>query len=220
LTDNNDAIFREVDDEVRQEEYKKLWDRYGKQIGIVAALFIAAVAAFQGWQYMQQKQAEDASAIYFDATKKAASGKQDDALAALSAVTHPGYGQLAKLQQAAILAAKGEPDKAVAAYDLFASDQASDSALADLARIRAGYLLADTKSPDELLSRLGRFDKDDVLWHNEAREIFALSAWRVKDYAMADRYYNAIVADTGATQGLKQRAQMMLQLIAPNLPAK
>jgi len=220
LSDNNDAIFREVDDEVRQDEYKKLWDRYGKQIAMVAVLFITAVAAFQGWQYLQQKQAEDASAIFFDAVKKAAAGKQDDALAALSAVSHPGYGQLAKLQQAAIMATKGDTDKAVAAYDLYASDQASDPALADLARIRAGYLLADTKTPDELLSRLGRFDKDDALWHNEAREVFALSAWRIKDYAMANRYFSAITADTGATPGAKQRAQMMLQLLAPNLPAK
>ena len=220
MSDNNDAIFREVDDEVRQDEYKKLWDRYGKQIGIVGALFIVAVAVFQGWQYMQQKQAEDASAIYFDATRKAAAGKQDDALAALSAVSHPGYAQLAKLQQAAILATKGDVDKAVAAYDLFASDQASDPALADLARIRAGYLLADSKTPDELLTRLGHFDKDDALWHNEAREIFALSAWRVKDYAMSNRYFTAIAADAGASPGAKQRAQLMLQLIAPNLPAK
>ncbi len=220
MSDNNDAIFREVDDEVRQDEYKKLWDRYGKQIAMVAVLFITAVAAFQGWQYLQQKQAEDASAIFFDAVKKAAAGKQDDALAALSAVSHPGYGQLAKLQQAAIMATKGDTDKAVAAYDLYASDQASDPALADLARIRAGYLLADTKTPDELLSRLGRFDKDDALWHNEAREVFALSAWRIKDYAMANRYFSAITADTGATPGAKQRAQMMLQLLAPNLPAK
>ena len=220
MSENNDAIFREVDEEVRQEEYKKLWDRYGKHIGVAAVLFIGAVAAWQGWQYYQVKQAEDASAFYFDATKKAALGKPDDALAALAAINHPGFGQLAKMQEASILGSKRETDKAVAAYDAFAADAASDPALADLARIRAGYLLIDTQSPDQLLTRLGRFDKDDAQWHNEAREIFALSAYRVKDYAMAHRYFDAIQADEKASPGLKQRAQMLLQLIAPNLPAK
>ena len=220
MSDNNDAIFREVDDEVRQEEYKKLFTKYGRHIAAAAILFIAAVAAFQAWRYYEQKRAEDAGAIYFDAVKKAANGKQDDALAALKAVDHPGFGQLAKLQEAAVLSAKGDTQKAVAAYDAFAADPANDESFADLARIRAGYLLADTQTPDQLLTRLGRFDKNDALWHNEAREIFGLSAWRVKDYAMADRYFNAILADQGAGQGLRQRAQLMVQLLAPNLPAK
>ncbi|MDE2383351.1 MAG: tetratricopeptide repeat protein [Alphaproteobacteria bacterium] len=220
MSENNDALFREVDDEVRQEEYKKLWDRYGRHISIAAALFIAAVAGWQGWQYYELKQAEQASVLYFDAVAKAAADKPDDALAGLAAVSHPGYGQLAKLQEAAVLAKKGEVEKAVAAFDAFADAPGNDPALADLARIRAGYLLADTQSPDQLLSRLGRYDKDDALWHVQAREIFAISAWRVKDYAMANRYFAAIAADPAATQSTKQRASLMLQLIAPNLAAK
>ena len=220
MSDNNDGIFREVDDEVRQEEYKKLWDRYGRYFMAAGVLFIAAIASWQGYKYLQLKQAQDASTIYFDSLKKAADGKQDDALSALAAVNHPGFGQLSKLEQAAIIASKGDTDKAVATYDAFAADAGSDPALADVAHIRAGYLLVDTQSPDQLLTRLGRFDKDDVLWHNEAREIFGLSAYRVKDYAMADRYFNAIASDTKSTQGQKQRAQLMLQLITPNRPAK
>jgi hypothetical protein len=217
LSESDDAIFREVDDEVRQDEYKKLWDKYGKYAGTVALLFVGAVAALQGYQYYQQKQAEDASVVYFDALKKASDGKNDDALAALAVVHHAGYGQLAQISQAGILATKGETDKAVAAYDAFAADVKSDAALADLARIRAGYLLVDTQSPDQLLTRLGRFDKDDALWHNEAREIFGLSAWRVKDFTMADRYFKAILADKESSGAMKQRAEMMAQLISPNL---
>ncbi len=217
MSESDDAIFREVDDEVRQDEYKKLWDKYGKYAGTVALLFVGAVAAWQGYQYYQQKQAEDASVFYFDALKKATSGKGDDALASLALVHHVGYSQLAQIQQAGILGSKGDVEKAVAAYDAFAADAKSDAVLADLARIRAGYLLVDTQSPDQLLTRLGRFDKDDALWHNEAREIFGLSAWRVKDFAMSDRYFKAVAADKEGSGAMKQRAEMMLQLISPNL---
>ena len=220
MSDNNDSIFREVDEEVRQEEYKKLWSRYGNLITAVAVLFILAIAGWQGWQYYQQRQSEEASSVYFDALHKATDGKTDDALADLGIIKHAGFGQLAKLEEAAIIGNKGDTDKAVAAYDAFANDTSNDPALADLARIRAGYLLVDSQSPDQLLTRLGRYDKDDVLWHSQAREIFGLSAYRVKDYAMADRYFNAIAADAKASSGLKQRAELMLQLIAPNLPAK
>ena len=220
MSENNEALFREVDDEVRQEEFVKLWSRYGRQMVVAAVLIVGGVAAWEGWKYYQQQQAEAAASVYYSAMKKAADGKFDDASASLAAVNHPGFGTLAKLEQAAILVGKGEPEKAVAAYDAFAADAANDPALADLARIRAGYLLADTQTPDQLLARLGPFDKDASIWHNEAREIFGLSAWRVKDYAMANRYFAAIASDSKASAGLKQRAQMMLQLAAPNLPQK
>jgi hypothetical protein len=220
VSDTDESIFREVDDDVRTEEYKKLWDRYGKLISGLAVLAVAGVAAFQGWKYYQVKQAEDAGAIYFDAVSKATDGKIDDAMAAFAAVKHPGFGQLAKLQEAKLLADKGDTEKAVAAYDAFAADASSDPALADLARVRAGYMLVDTSTPDQLLIRLGRYDKDGAAWRNEAREIFGLSAWRIKDYTMADRYMHAIVADAKAPGAMRQRAQIMLQLIAPNLPKK
>lgn len=220
MSENNEAIFREVDEEVRQEEFIKLWSRYGRYIVVVTCLVIGAVAAYEGYKYYQQQQAEAAGSVYFAALKKAGDGKFDDASASLAAINHPGFAVLAKLEQAALLASKGETEKAVAAYDAFAADPQNDAALADLARIRAGYLLVDTQTPDQLLTRLGTFDKDTSLWRNETREIFGLSAWRVKDYAMASRYFGAVAADVKTSAGLKQRVQMMLQLAAPNLPQK
>ncbi len=220
MSDTDDSIFREVDEDVRAEEYKKIWTRYGKYITALAVAAVLAVAAFQGWKYYQTKLAEDASAIYSDALKKAAEGKTEDALAAFAAVHHDGFGQLGQLRMAQMLLEKGEADKAVAAFDAFAADIKTDPALADLARIQAGYALADTSTPDQLLVRLGRFDKAGETWRNEAREIFGLSAWRVKDYTMAQNYMDAIYKDDKAPGAMRQRAQIMIQLIAPYLAAK
>jgi hypothetical protein len=216
----DESLFREVDEEVRQDEYKKIWDRYGTLFTGLALALVLGVAAFKGWQYYQLKQAEDASTVYFDAVAKANAGKSDDALAALAAVTHPGFAQLAKMREAAVIGEKGDVTKAVAAYDAIIADAKTDPVLADLARIRSGYLLADTAKPDELLGRLGKFDKDGMPWRNEAREIYGLSAWKTKDFAMADRYFNAIFTDKDAGAAIRQRAQVMIQLVGPELPKK
>jgi hypothetical protein len=216
----DESLIREVDEEVRQDEYKKFWDRHGtKLIGLVI-LLVLAVAAYEAWVYYQRNQAETASVVYLDATKKAADGKYDDALAALAAVKHPGFAELGRLQKAAIVAAKGDVDKAIAEYDIIIADKSLDPVLADLARIRQGYLLVDKSTPDELLGKLGMFDKDGNAWRHAAREIFGLAAFRVKDFTMADRYMNAIFADPDAPQAIKQRAQVMVQLIAPELAKK
>jgi hypothetical protein len=216
----DESLIREVDEEVRQEEYKKLWDRWGNAFIGLAVAVVAAVGGYKAYEYYQTTQSEAAAIVYFEAIKKAEDGKYDDALSALKAVNHVGYGQLAKLREAAILAEKGDVEKAVAAYDAVAADPASDKSLADLASIRAGYLLVDTAKPDELLGRLGKFDKDSEIWRHQAREIFGLTAWRVKDYTMADRYMQAIFADVETPSAMRQRAQVMVQLIAPVLTKK
>ena len=214
---SDESLFREVDEEVRQEQYKKLWDRFGNYFVALCFVIVAAVAGVKGYQYFQKKQSEAAAVVYFDGVKRAADGKFDDAMRALAAVNHPGFKQLGLLQQASVLAEQGKTKEAVAAFDSLVADQSVDASLRDLARIRAGYLLADSLKPDELISRLGSFDKDGQVWRHAAREIFGLAAYRTGDYSMADRYFNAIFADQDTPQEMRQRAQMMIQILTPLL---
>ena len=57
---SDESLFREVDEEVRQEQFKKLWARYGNLIMGLCLLVIAGVAGFQGWTYWKLKQAQAA----------------------------------------------------------------------------------------------------------------------------------------------------------------
>jgi hypothetical protein len=216
----DESLFREVDEEVRQDEYKKLWDRYGNVMMAVAAAVVVGVGGVQAWNYYQQKQAEQAAVVFFDAVKKAETGKFDDALAALKAIDQKGYGQLGLLEQAALLAAKGETEKAVAAYDTFAANLSNATVMQDVARIRAGYLLVDTAKPDQLMLRIRQYDTTTSAWRHQAREILGLAAWRTGDMTMADLYMNAIIADPETPGAMRQRAQMMVLLIAPKLSPK
>lgn len=215
---SDESLFREVDEEVRQEEYKKLWKRYGNLVIALAAAVVIGVGGFKAWQYWQLKQAHEAAATFFGALAKGGNGKTDEALNELRSIGQAGYGQIASIQAAALLASQGKTEDAVKAYEAIAADQSADSVLRDAANIRAGYLLADMKSPDELLSRLGSYDKDDNPWRFAAREIFGLAAYRTGDYAMADRYMNAIFSDAAAPEAMRQRAQVMIQLLTPLLP--
>lgn len=214
---SDESLFREVDEEVRQEQYQKLWDKYGNYFIGLCFLVVASVAGFKGYQYLQKSKSEAAAIVYFDGVKKAGSGKADDALSALAAVDHPGFKQLARLQTAITLAGQSKTKEAVAAFDAFAADPTVDPSLRDVAKIRAGYLLADTLKPDELLTRLGGFDKEGQVWRHAAREIFGIAAYRVGDYSMADRYMNANFADADTPADMRDRAQVMIQLITPLL---
>ena len=213
---SDESLFREVDEEVRADEFKRLWQRYGNYITAVALGVVIAVAAFKLWQYWQVKQAEQAAETYFAAAKLANEDKTEDALRGFAVVTHAGYKQLADLRQAALLAKTGKIAEAVKAYDSFAAS-AADASLRDLARIRAAYLLSDTLKPDELIARIGMLDQEAGSYRHAAREIFGLSAFRTGDHSLAQRYMEAIVNDAEATPSMKKRARIVLQLLEPKL---
>jgi hypothetical protein len=214
---SDESLFREVDEEVRQEQFKKLWERFGNYAIALCLIVVAGVAGLKGWQYWQVKQSEAAAQVYFEAVKLAGEGKAEAAAAQFAKVRHAGFGQLARIRQAGVLASQGKTGDAVKIFDAVAADAAADPAIRDLARIRAGYTLADTVAPDALLSRLGSLDRDGNPWRHAAREIFGIAAFRTGDYSMADRYMNAIFTDPQAPAALRQRAQMMIQLLTPLL---
>ena len=49
-------IFREVDEELKQDRYEKLWRQYGKYVIAGAVLIVAAVAGWKAWESHQTSQ--------------------------------------------------------------------------------------------------------------------------------------------------------------------
>jgi len=57
-------IFQEVDEEVRRERLKQLWDRYGNLMIGVALVFVVAVGGWRGYQWWEGKKAAEAGAAF------------------------------------------------------------------------------------------------------------------------------------------------------------
>lgn len=215
---SDESLFREVDEEVRQEQYKKLWARYGNLVIGVCLAVILGVGGYQGWNYWQTKQAEAAGDSFFTAAELAAAGKQAEAQAQFESVSHPGFRGLAQLREASLLASSGKPTEAVAIFDAVAADNTADATLRDLARIRAAAALADTASFADIESRLKAFDAEGNPWRHVAREIMASVQWRLKDYPAASKLVERILADTETPPTLRQRTQVMSELLKPLVP--
>lgn len=216
---SDESLFREVDEEVRQEQFKKLWARYGNAVIGLAILLIVAVAGYQGWRYWQQKQSESAGDSFFAAAELAAGDKADEALKAFATIDKTGFAELAKLREAAILAGDGKADEAVKIYDSLAASPAADQSLRDLAKMRAALVLADKASFADIEQRLKELAGPDSPWRHVAREIMASVQFRLKDYKGADQQVQAILGDPSSPAALSQRAQTMSQLLKPLLAA-
>jgi hypothetical protein len=210
-------IFQEVDEEVRRERLKQLWERHSNLIVAVAVLIVVAVGGWRGYQWWETKKAAEAGAVFESAAKLAAEGKQleaEEAFARIAAEGAGGYRTLARLRHAAQLATR-DRDAAVKEYDDIAAARETPTGLADVARIKAAMLLVDRAPLDEMRRRLEPLIAGGQAFRHTARELLAFTAWRLGDLAAAKQWLQAIVADPETPQGTRSRTEMLLALAAP-----
>jgi len=215
-------IFREVDEEVRQEWAKDLWKKYGAYAIGVALLVITLVGGYKGWQYYSLQQLENAGAQYLENVALIDDGKDAQALEAfrvLSEKGSSGFFLLSKFQEAGLLAKLGKNDEAVALYDELAGKTALEDSLRDLARFRAALLLSNTASFKEVEDRIGKLATTGNPWRLSAQEILAITAFRTGDLVKAEEIFNELSTDPETPNALRTRATAMISIITPQLPA-
>ena len=50
MVDKNDALSREIDEELRREKFEKLWERYGIYVLVAAAGLVLSIGGYQFWE--------------------------------------------------------------------------------------------------------------------------------------------------------------------------
>lgn len=210
-------LFDEVDEEVRREQLKKLWERYSIFIIAGAILIIAAVGGWRGYQYLEAKKAAEAGAAFEAAADLSEQNKHEEAEAAftkLAASAPYGYRVLSRLRAAAELAFR-DPQAAARMYDEIAADRSVGAPEQDLAKIRAAGLLLDTTSYSNMLQRLESATTPGATYRHTARELLALSAWRANDAAAARQWLDTIANDGETPASLRSRAEALQALLPP-----
>lgn len=213
---SDDSFFREVDQELRQDQAKALWDNYGTFIIAAAVAVVVATSAWVGWDYWSQSRANASGDDYSQALTFAREGRTEEAKAALEQLEADGYGAypvLARMRGATVLAEAGDAAGAVAAFDQVAADSAVTSSIRDMARLRAALLLVDHGSYSDVASRVEALTADINALRYSAREALGLAAWREGRLTDAQALFSQILDDQNAPRNLRQRAEMMSELI-------
>lgn len=208
-------IFNEVDEELRRERFRRLWEQYGIYVIALALLIIVGVGGWRGYEWWHARQAAAAGATFESAVTLTSEGKHDEAAAAFARIADEGtaYRTLARLRQAAEIARR-DPAGAVRMYDDLAGDGRIGEALQDLARVRGSMLSLDNASLDEMGGRLEQAAAEGRVFRHSARELMAYSAWRAGNTTAIKRWYDAIVADPETPVGVRTRTEMLMSLSA------
>lgn len=217
MGENTDtSLLREIDEELRQEHFSKLWARYGKLIIGAAIILIASVAGYKGWQSYDISHRSTLAEQFSLAVTAELNGdltQANQAYNALIADASGGYETLARFRVASTLLSQGDRDGATAAYKALANDNGIGHQYRDLATLLGVMNELDTADPATVISRLAPLAGNDSPWRFSAREMSALAAMRAGDNEQAKGFLDQLISDVTAPSGIRSRAQEILSAI-------
>jgi hypothetical protein len=206
-------IFREIEEDLQRDRYKKLWAKYGNVVIAAAIGLVVATGGWEAWKTYKLRRDQAFGQRYAEALTLAQAGKTTEASAAFTKLAEEagaGYSALARLQEAALLAKAGNVDGAIAVYDALAADGRVARPYRDLATLLGVLHGIDKGDPAALARRLEPLTAAGSPWRHSALELSAILAERTGDKARAAQLYAQLADDATAPADIRARAAEML----------
>ena len=224
-------IFDEIRDDLRAERAGYLLRRYGVLLVAVVVLAVAGVAGWQFWRWRSGQATEQVAAQFLDAMHKAdgvgaAAAATDtparkEAMAEFDAVAKSGpegYRTLAQLREAALQAAAGNSQAALALWDQVGRDTAADPLFRDLAALMWAQNQVDAGEPAAIEEHLAGLVAPGNPWRPLAQETEALLALRTGQDARARTLLKQLNSDQNAPPGIRGRTGALLSRLGDPPP--
>ena len=213
---NEDALLREVVEDVKNEQLQQLWNKYGLYIIVGIALVLTIAISFEGIKSWRDKKHQELSNAYAVAMSLQSQGRLDESLDfynTLSEKASGNYDDLAKMQIANIFLEQGKKNEAL---DVLENLIDNDNILPQMRNIAAmklaSYKMDMGVDADEITALLLPVIEDDSR-SDIARELLAMLYIREKDVEKAEAEYKQIITSATASDAIKTRASDMLNLL-------
>jgi hypothetical protein len=209
---DNETFYREVDEELRRDQLKTYWERFGKLVIAGIILVLALIGGFIWWQNQKEVKAGQRSETLLGAFDDIAARRKGPASAKLDELARSG----SEAHRAAALLTKA--DVAIEARDLKGAaalfkQVADDDDLAqpyrDLALVRMTAIELDSLPPQAVVDRLRGLAVAGNPWFGSAGEMVALSYIRLNKPQQAAGIFAAMAKDKTLPDTLRSRATQM-----------
>ncbi|PKA41279.1 tetratricopeptide repeat protein [Rhizobium sullae] len=213
---NDDSFIREVNEELRSDQMKGAWRRFGRYVIAVAVLIVVGTAGKVAFDYWDDNRSSGTGDQFLAAMKLADENKSDEALAALATLEKEGHGAypvLARMRAASVQAQNGDNTAAIAAFEAIGKDQSVPEAVRDAAKMRAGWLLIENGTYEQVSAAVEEMAIPANAFRHSAREALGLAAYKAGNMAQARQWYQAIADDAASPRNIANRAQIMLDNI-------
>ena len=208
-------FINEVEEELRKDEYNRLLRRYGPFILAIIVAIVAGAGFLEYRKYTQDQSARATSASYVDASDKAAAGDVDQSITEFMAIAEKapaGYAGLSLVRAATLKLESGDSAEAVRLLDRAASTFETQRH-AQLAEIKAAYILANEGAYSDVINRIGPLMEKDAPYEFLARELMGFAALKSGDETLAREQFGYLESIPGVPAPIKERAKQNLSLM-------
>lgn len=209
---DNESFYREVDEELRRDQLKTYWERFGKLVIAGVLLVLAAIGGFIWWQNQKEVKAGEQSSTLVEAFDDVAAGRKAAATAKLDSLVESGadgHRAAALLTKADIAVEAKDLRGAAALYKRVADDEGLARPYRDLALVRMTAVEFDTLPPQAVIDRLKGLAVAGNPWFGSAGEMVALSHLKLNRPQQAAGVFAAMAKDKNLPDTLRSRATQM-----------
>tara|TARA_B100000749_G_C18433650_1_gene469103 strand:- start:1125 stop:1778 length:654 start_codon:yes stop_codon:yes gene_type:complete len=210
-----DDIFKEVDEELREERLTKIWKRIGPYvIGILSGAIIITSAVI-GYREYDETQRQNWGVQFAEAMNLSEEGNWQESLDlfdTLTEKTNLGYKTLSLFQAASLYARNGNKEKALEIYQSL-ENEALDENFRDLATLMLIYLQFDNADPEILEKRIEKLASKGNPWYYNAVELKGFLFAKQKNKEKQIEIFNILSKDNKAPEGVRTRANDMLAIL-------
>ncbi len=214
--DEQEAFIREVTEEVKNDNLKQMWEKYGIYIILLVVLAIVGAVSFESFKSWRQAKSETWSDTYAYALNLENQGKYDESLKVLERMEKTGgniYSDIARLQTSNILFEQGKNEEAIKVLEEIAADKSINKKLRDVSAVKLASYKLDNAPREEIDALLQPLIRENGSWANIAKEMTAMAAIRDGNIEEAQVLYNEILNTPNLPDGLKMRVQDMLSVL-------
>ena len=208
-------LFNEIDDDLRQDRLKSIWASYKNSIFAAVIVISLILIGSESYQYLSKSKAEKSGLLFSQIIESIGDDNHELASDFIDELLESGssdYKTYALLLRSENLISQDKLTEAKETYiDLI--KKAENSLIRDVAKLKLSYLNVDSSSFDEIEEELSIILEDDSPLSLFAYEVLAMSAYKHGLYQRGTEYLNIIVTNEKTTNGMFERAQMMLRVI-------
>ena len=210
----SEEFIREVDEELKEEKYARLWKKFGPYVIGLAFSIILVTVGFVLWKNYVNSSQQSLGDDFSAAVELVQENDIDAALVALDKVSESssdGYVTLAKLKKAALLIEKEEIKKGLEIY-LDLEKSAVNKSFRDIATLFYVLNSMDTNPPQLLMKKIDSLI-DNSSWSSSALELQAFLFLKMNDVESAQKTFKEIVDKKSIPSSLKRRSQDMINFL-------
>ncbi len=216
-TGAQEAFIKEVNEDLKNESMKKLWDKYGLYIIILVAAALTAAVSFETMKAWHTKKIQKWSDSYAYALSLQNQGKYDDSIQTFDYIAGQDYGifsDLAQMQKANILLEQNKTDEALKLMAEIAADKSFNSQLRDTVALKLASYKLENAPIDEIRQLIGGIAQDaENSWQPSANEMLALAYLRDGEIAQAREIYDQLLQSDKTSEVMKVRIKDILSAL-------